>query len=268
MKRLVLVLLVLVALMGIASADCAAGNSAACDLPDYAQFKMTSEVQGDGLVVADRYVKLFSPDDFCADPDECCVDPFGNPGQQLKMHTHGSGSYQEMSDVNYMLDDNEATLTFNDSATMMLAAAAVPTQAVNVEWKEDICLKDYQVGAAMRERYYAAESVQKNTKGGITSVASTASVTGYGEIWMNTDSSFTGWGHFGVLATNKETDFVDVDEDYFGTYQMKKSAYMKVPKAPACPPTPPEDWLPCGNPTEWAQEIVSKCPSCPNVADW
>ena len=284
MKKLVLVLLVLIALIGVASATCScvAGNCKNCttDLPSYAIFKMTSQVQGDGLVVADRDIKMYSPDEFVYSKGKiktkyCCIDANGNPGQQLKMHTHGTGSYEETSDVSYNLNNTVAKLAFNDSATMTRAATSLDVQQkvqnVDVQWKEDICMKDYQIGVAMRERYYAAESVTKTTKGDITSVATKTNAsetnTGYGSMNMSVDSNFNGWGHFGVLATNSKTTFVDVSEDYFGSYTMKKTASIKVPKKPY-KHKPTEDWLPCDNPEEWCDEFLKKCPSCPNIKEW
>ncbi len=273
MKKLVLVLLVLIALIGVASAQCGcvADNCATCDLPDYINFKMTSQVQGDGLVVADRDIKMPSPDYINKTGTIfCCVDANGNPGQQLKMHTHGTGRYQENSDVSYNLNDNVAKLAFNDSATMTHAATSLDVQQkvqnVDVQWKEDICMKDYQIGVAMRERYYAAESVGKTTTGDITSVATdrsaTASNQGYGSMNMSVESNFNGWGHFGVLATDSKTTFVDVSEDYFGNYTMKKTASIKVPKGPYTY-IPTEDWLPCNNPEEWCDECGH-----PEAASW
>ena len=279
MKKLVLVLLVLIALIGVASAQqcsCVADNCATCNLPDYINFTMTSQVQGDGLVVADRDIKMPSPDYINETGTMfCCIDANNNPGQQLKMHTHGTGSYEENSDVSYNLNDNVAKLTFNDSATMTHAATSLDVQQkvqnVDVQWKEDTCMKDYQTGVAMRERYYAAESVTKTTKGNITSVATdnaaTTSNQGYGYMWMSVDSNFNGWGHFGVLATNSRTTFVDVSEDYFGSYTMKKTASIKVPKN-LHTHTPNNDWLPCDNPEEWCNEFLKKCPNCPNIKEW
>ena len=278
MKRLVLVLLVLVALIGTSAAatycSCMSGDCEKCDTPSYATFKMTSQVQGDGLVVADRDLKVASPDYIDTNGTRfCCVDTEGNPGQQLKMHTHGTGSYEETSDVSYNLNGKTAKLAFNDSATMTRAATSLDVQQtvqnVDVQWKEDICMKDYQIGVAMRERYYAAESVTKTTKGDITSVATDRSATesnqGYGSMNMSVDSSFTGWGHFGVVAKDgkvKGTTFIDVSEDYFGTYQMKKTASIKVPKAPYTY-TPTEDWLTCDNPASWCSECGH-----PEAASW
>ena len=276
MKKLVLVLLVLIALIGVASAQqcsCVADNCATCNLPDYINFTMTSQVQGDGLVVADRDIKMPSPDYINKTGTIfCCVDANGNPGQQLKMHTHGTGSYEETSDVKYRYNSigYVAKLTFNDSATMTHAATSLDVQQkvqnVDVQWKEDTCMKDYQIGVAMRERYYAAESVTKTTKGDITSVATDRTAKesnqGYGSMNMSVDSSFNGWGHFGVLATDGKTTFVDVSEDYFGDYTMKKTASIKVPKNPNIG-IPPEEWLPCDNPEEWCNECGH-----PEAASW
>ncbi|MBE9594592.1 MAG: hypothetical protein IMF19_14060, partial [Proteobacteria bacterium] len=133
----------------------------------------------------------------------------------------------------------------------------------SILWKEDLCIKNYQIGTAMRAKYTDADYIKKSidskvfcinpkredkdTKDCLIKDNRETEVPGYGIAKMNILSTVSGASHVGVVVK----DIVDhhitkirVSEDYIGNFNMTKHMEVKMLKHVGAPS---DDicWLPC-----------------------
>ena len=230
-------------------------------------FYQESMVEGTGLVMVDK--------DISTAP--------GVPSENLEtnLHIHGCGDYEvdqklkvvtvknyktpsgkfnrNVSQSIYYCEDAEMTFK---PVTLTSGSMTLIDDESSVKWKEDLCIKNYQIQTAMRAKYTDADYINKNIESNVTCVegywenrvkdnllvdAYETEVLGYGIAKMDIRSEVRGASHVGVVVKNN-TDhhitMIRVSEDYIGNFNMTKHMKVKVLKHEGAPSDVP-CWLPC-----------------------
>jgi hypothetical protein len=249
---------------------------AAAGIASAVTFNSTSTVHGDGFVAI------------------CEELTAGNLKTQFTQH--GCGNYDVEQVVNYKIEPaiNETykyypknaeytSIFFEEDATLTHApetlhfGMTIPGDVL--KFKEDLCIKNYQIGAAMRELYLYVDSLTKEVDSKLICMPAYCEDTnedginetargGYGLAELNTQSQVTGAAHIGVLLKKPEdphVTLVRVSDDYIGTFEIVKELEIRDEKSIKCP----DDelvygWLDCPSICPRPETYWEWCPGdCP-----
>ena len=130
-----------------------------------------------------------------------------NEGRAIRLHIHGEGVYHNRQKI------------YSDSEEMKYEEDMVASKEGNVSWTNDLCLKNYGMYSAVRERYTKAEFVEKDT----------IALMNKNETLVEIHSSFQGMGYF-ALRTLKPIH-VDAYDYYIGSFTFNKFVHLKMAEA-------------------------------------
>jgi hypothetical protein len=227
-------------------------------------FYQESMVQGTGLVMVDK--------------DISTAPWVPSENLETNLHIHGCGDYEVDQtlkavivskyytpngtfnrDVSQSIDYCEdAMMTFKPVA-LTSGSMTLIDDASSVKWKEDLCIKNHQIGTAMRAKYTDADYIKKTIESNVTCVEpykvnvdkwdynKETVEHGYGLAKMDILSTVSGASHIGAVVkviSDPHTTILRVSEDYIGNFTIDK--HMKVKKnKPGIADADDEEWLPC-----------------------
>lgn len=221
-----------------------------------ATFTHESMVSGTGLVMVDNEMNTVP----------------GNFSENLKntLHVHGCGEYDSGQLAKQEIVKKygklvSETITLEEDVTMTYKPVTLKSGSmvlINAEtaprWKEDLCIKNYQIGTAMRELYMSADYIKKNTKSNVTCLEPKCidekgdpkikekCVHGVGVVELDILSTVSGASHVGVLikGSKRGAEAVRVSEDYLGNFTIQKALKTREDKKKVCK-NDTEPWLVC-----------------------
>lgn len=234
---------------------------------DAVYFYQESMVEGTGLVMVDKDLNT-APGDF-------------DHNLETNLHIHGCGDYEVDQVLKLVLVGNYSTpsgklirdvsqsITLCEDAEMTFKPVALTSGSMtliddesSIKWKEDLCIKNYQINTAMRAKYTDADYIKKTIESNVTCVESYAldsdtkeglindtketGVYGYGIAKMDILSTVSGASHIGVVVKGRDPHItmIRVSEDYIGNFTIEKNMKVKILKK-AGAPKDEGDWLPC-----------------------
>jgi hypothetical protein len=228
-------------------------------------FYQESMVEGTGLVMVDKDISTM---------------PW-NPAHNLEtnLHIHGCGDYevdQVIKVVTVKEYDTETgnftrnvsqSIDYCEDAEMTFKPVSIKSGSMtlidagsSIKWKEDLCIKNYQINTAMRAKYTDADYIKKTIESNVTCIESykadedcdpwynkETAVPGYGLVKMDILSTVSGASHVGVVVkdmVDPHITIIRVSEDYIGNFTIEKN--MKVKKVKLGTADEDKyDWLPC-----------------------
>jgi hypothetical protein len=251
-------------------------------------FYQESMVEGTGLVMVDKDISTA---------------PW-NPAQNLEtnLHIHGCGDYEVDQTLKAVIVSKYATLggaygpgnafkpsgtflrdvsqsiEYCEDAEMTFKPVSITSGSMtliddesSVKWKEDLCIKNHQIGTAMRAKYTDADYIKKTIESNVSCVEPyrknnegypdptfEESVSGCGIAKMDILSTVSGASHIGVVVkdissqtlrarygSNAHTTIIRVSEDYIGNFTIDKHMKVKMNKPGGDGDDDDEEWLPC-----------------------
>jgi len=167
----------------------------------------------------------------------------------------------------------DAEMTFKP-VTIQSGSMTLIDDDTSVKWKEDLCIKNHQIGTAMRAKYTDADYIKKTIESNVTCVEPyrtnnqvypedpifEGSVSGYGIAKMDILSTVSGTSHIGVVVKdtssqtrrrvvapirNAHTTILRVSEDYIGNFTIDKHMTVKMNKPGPIGNRDVAEWLPC-----------------------
>lgn len=231
-----------------------------------ATFTQDSIVTGTGLVMVDK--------DLNTHP--------GDLANNLvtRLHTHGCGEYDAEQVVTLdVIDDywssgafkreNRSSIDLCEQAEMtyepitLTSGSMVLTDEERApKWKQDLCIKNYQIGTAMTARFMDADYIQKDIISNVSCIepyevnvvkedpSKEKGIHGVGLVKLDIQSTVSGKSHVGVVSYGVPVPAITrppairVSEDYIGNFTMEKHLKVELTKLPS--PTPDKvGWLPC-----------------------
>ena len=167
----------------------------------------------------------------------------------------------------------DAEMTFKP-VTIQSGSMTLIDDDTSVKWKEDLCIKNHQIGTAMRAKYTDADYIKKTIESNVTCVAPyrrnnegwpddtwEEEVHGYGVAKMDILSTVSGASHIGVVVkditirtlrsplaapvVNEHTTILRVSEDYIGNFTIDKHMTVKMNKPAPDANRDGREWLPC-----------------------
>jgi hypothetical protein len=234
---------------------------------DDVYFYQESMVEGTGLVMVDKDVNTV-PGDL-------------NHNLETNLHIHGCGDYEVDQRLKVVIVSSytsngtfrrpvSKSITLCEDAEMTFKPVALTSGSMtlidddtSVKWKEDLCIKNYQIGTAMRAKYTDADYIKKTIESNVTCVAPYTEdkdtkeclikdnketvVQGYGLAKMDILSTVSGASHIGVVVKDgidPHITRIRVSEDYIGNFTIEKNMKVKILKR-AIAPADDVCWLPC-----------------------
>ena len=234
---------------------------------DDVYFYQESMVEGTGLVMVDKDIST-------------APGPGLYPAHNLEtnLHIHGCGDY-EVDQVlkvvivkNYTQKGNRTiiravsqTIDYCEDAEMTFKPVALTSGSMtlidddtSVKWKEDLCIKNYQINTAMRAKYTDADYIKKTIVSNVSCVEpyllnedkwdknKETAVHGYGIAKMDILSTVSGASHIGVVVKDRDPHItmIRVSEDYIGNFTIEKNMKVKIDK-PRYAIDDDKEWLPC-----------------------
>jgi hypothetical protein len=252
---------------GIALADCT-GNV------DDVYFYQESMVEGTGLVMVDKDINT-------------APGP-GYPSHNLEtnLHIHGCGDYEADQVIKVVVVKNYKTpsgkfvrnvsqsIDFCEMAEMSFKPVTLTSGSMtlidddtSIKWKEDLCIKNYQINTAMRAKYTDADYIKKTIESNVTCVEpyktnekcdpwynKESALHGYGLAKMDILSTVSGASHIGVVVKDRDPHItmIRVSEDYIGNFTIEKHMKVKMHK-PITTKKDDADWLPCPWEDDWTR---------------
>ena len=265
-------------------------------------FYQESMVAGTGLVMVDKDINTV---------------PW-NPAQNLEttLHIHGCGDYEVdqtlkavvvskyatlggawtrapgpaavpvwrppgtwLRDVSQSIDYCEDAMMTFKPITIQSGSMTLIDDDTSIKWKEDLCIKNHQIGTAMRAKYTDADYIKKTIESNVSCVEPyrrnnegwpnptwEESVSGCGIAKMDILSTVSGASHIGVVVkdiTSKSarglngdphTTILRVSEDYIGNFTIDKHMKVKMNK-PWGAGKDDKEWLPC----PWGETFGGDC---------
>ena len=250
-------------------------------------FYQDSMVEGTGLVMVDKDINTA---------------PW-NPSQNLEtnLHIHGCGDYEVDQTLKVLIVRKYATLggawtpggwlpsgtflgnvsqsiDYCEDAMMTFKPVALTSGSMtlidddtSVKWKEDLCIKNHQIGTAMRAKYTDADYIKKTIESNVSCVEPyrrnnegwpdptwEEAVSGCGIAKMDILSTVSGASHVGVVVKditsqtrsslfgqNAHTTILRVSEDYIGNFTIDKHMTVKMNKPALGGADGDKGWLPC-----------------------
>jgi hypothetical protein len=243
---------------------------------DDVYFYQESMVEGTGLVMVDKDISTM--------PVRYPWYPWYRlyPSHKLEtnLHIHGCGDYEVDQVLKVVTVSNYSTpsgklnrpvsqsITLCEDAEMTFKPVALTSGSMtlidddtSVKWKEDLCIKNYQIGTAMRAKYTDADYIKKTIESNVTCVEAyrinneaypgdpieETAVDGYGIAKMDILSTVSGASHIGVVVKDRydpRITRIRVSEDYIGNFTIEKNMKVKVIKHEYAGKDDKE-WLPC-----------------------
>ena len=231
---------------------------------DSVYFYQESMVEGTGLVMVDKDLNT-APWDLAHN-------------LETNLHIHGCGDYEVDQVLKLVLVGNYSTpsgklkrdvsqsITLCEDAEMTFKPVALTSGSMtliddesSIKWKEDLCIKNYQIATAMRAKYTDADYIKKTIESNVTCVEpyrvdvdkwddnKETAVHGYGVAKMDILSTVSGASHIGVVVKNTinpHITMIRVSEDYIGNFTIEKNMKVKVNK-PWSAGKDDKEWLPC-----------------------
>ena len=237
---------------------------------DVVYFYQESMVEGTGLVMVDKDINT-------------APGP-GYPSHNLEtnLHIHGCGDYEVDQTLKVVIVKNYYTpngtyegdvsqsIDYCEDAEMTFKPVALTSGSMtliddesSVKWKEDLCIKNYQVNTAMRAKYTDADYIKKtiesnvscfepyivdeDTEDCVTKDIKEKGVHGYGIAKMDILSTVSGASHIGVVVkdiADPHITKIRVSEDYIGNFSIEKHMKVKIVKHVTAP-SESVCWLPC-----------------------
>lgn len=237
-------------------------------------FYQESMVEGTGLVMVDKDISTYG----------ISTIPWHPHNLQTNLHIHGCGDYEVdqvlklVREANYILNETSngsiilirrpvsQSITLCEDAEMTFKPVALTSGSMtliddesSIKWKEDLCIKNYQIGTAMRAKYTDADYIKKTIESNVTCVEPYAlnvdkwddnketAVHGYGVAKMDILSTVSGASHIGVVVKNggdPHKTMIRVSEDYIGNFTIEKNMKVKMLKI-VIAPKDDKEWLPC-----------------------
>jgi hypothetical protein len=201
-------------------------------------FRHTVNVSGDGIVAVHKRV---------------CVDNL-----TTQFSHHGCGDYS----IDQVLDSSSTAITLNENYAVMnykpkMLQAGISIPGEGLKFKDDLCIKNREVGAAMTVQYTYADSITKETM-------SRVSYTPLAE--LDIQSRVTGTAYIGVLLKDPDDPHetqVHVSEDYMGTFNLLRWLEIKDIKKSASSGSDEtdEDWLLCPSNGTYPETGWEWCPT-------
>jgi hypothetical protein len=231
-------------------------------------FYQKSMVEGTGLVMVDK--------DLSTAPGS---GPRSDHNLETNLHIHGCGDYEVDQVITVVLLSNYSTpsgkwnrsvgqsIDFCEDAEMTFKPVSITSGSMtliddesSIKWKEDLCIKNYQIRTAMRAKYTDADYIKKTIVSNVSCVEPYVinnkvhpsdrtfdeAVHGHGIAKMDILSEVRGASHVGVVvkARNPHKTMIRVSEDYIGNFNMTK--HMKVKMNKPIPGGNDEgEWLKC-----------------------
>nr|QNO54951.1 hypothetical protein MCEIKFBD_00012 [Methanosarcinales archaeon ANME-1 ERB7] len=231
-------------------------------------FYQESMVEGTGLVMVDKDINT--------------VPAPGYPSHNLEtnLHIHGCGDYEVDQvlkvvivknyytpngtwnrDVSQSIDYCEdAMMTFKPVALTSGSMTLIDDES-SILWKEDLCIKNYQIDTAMRAKYTDASYIKKTIESNVSCVEPylinneaypgdpnyETTVSGCGIAKMDILSTVSGASHIGVVVKARDDPHITmirVSEDYIGNFTIDKHMKVKMNK-PGDTGKDGKEWLPC-----------------------
>jgi hypothetical protein len=228
-------------------------------------FYQESMVEGTGLVMVDKDINT-------------APGP-GYPAHNLEtnLHIHGCGDYEVDQvikvvivrsyytpngtwdrDVSQSIDYCEdAMMTFKPVALTSGSMTLIDDES-SILWKEDLCIKNYQINTAMRAKYTDASYIKKTIESNVSCVEpyrvdvdewdenEEVAVSGCGIAKMDILSTVSGASHVGVVVKDSDPHItmIRVSEDYIGNFTIDKHMKVKMNK-PWDAVKDGKEWLPC-----------------------
>ena len=231
-------------------------------------FYQDSMVVGTGLVMVDKDINT-------------APGP-GYPSHNLEtnLHIHGCGDYEVDQVIKVVILSNYSTpsgkfnrsvsqsIDYCEDAMMTFKPVALTSGSMtlidddtSVKWKEDLCIKNYQIDTAMRAKYTDADYIKKTIESNVSCVepyrinneaypgdpTHETAVSGYGIAKMDIRSTVIGASHIGVVVKDKNDPHITmirVSEDYIGNFTIEKHMKVKMNK-PIAGGKDDKGWLPC-----------------------
>nr|CBH37033.1 hypothetical protein, secreted [uncultured archaeon]CBH37667.1 hypothetical secreted protein [uncultured archaeon]CBH39984.1 hypothetical protein, secreted [uncultured archaeon] len=233
---------------------------------DAVYFHQESMVEGTGLVMVDKDINT-------------APEP-GYPAHNLEtnLHIHGCGDYEVDQVITVVVVKNYKTpsgkfnrnvsqsIDFCEDAEMTFKPVALTSGSMtliddesSIKWKEDLCIKNYQINTAMRAKYTDADYIKKTIVSNVSCVEpylvnedkwdwnKEKGEHGYGIAKMDILSTVSGASHVGVVVkddTDPHITMIRVSEDYIGNFSIEKNMKVKIDK-PIKGEDDDKEWLPC-----------------------
>lgn len=261
----------IVALLFVGTSNVLAGEENINDV----YFYQESMVEGTGLVMVDKDISTA---------------PWV-PAHNLEtnLHIHGCGDYEVDQVLKAVIvssyytpngtfnRDVSQSITCSEDAEMTFKPVALTSGSMtliddesSILWKEDLCIKNHQIGTAMRAKYTDASYIKKTIESNVSCVEPylinnetyrgesnyDTAVSGCGIAQMDILSTVSGASHIGVVVkditsqslrspyVNPHTTILRVSEDYIGNFTIEKNMKVKMNK-PGTSDKDKADWLPC-----------------------
>ncbi len=245
------------------------GIALAADFDDV-YFYQESMVEGTGLVMVDKDINTVPGPGYPLYPSH---------NLETNLHIHGCGDYEVdqvlkvVTVLNYTQKGNRTiirpvtqSIDYCEDAEMTFKPVALTSGSMtliddesSVKWKEDLCIKNYQIGTAMRAKYTDADYIKKTIVSNVTCVEpyivdkkcdpwdhKETAVHGYGIAKMDILSTVSGASHIGVIVKDRNPHItkIRVSEDYIGNFTIEKNMKVRIDK-PGFAIDDGKDWLPC-----------------------
>ncbi|MGB3458187.1 MAG: hypothetical protein WBB08_02595 [Halobacteriota archaeon] len=240
---------------------------------DRIYFYQESMVEGTGLVMVDKDISTM---------------PW-NPAHNLEtnLHIHGCGDYEVDQTLKVVIVDRyytpngtfnrnvsqsidyceDAEMTFKP-VTLTSGSMTLIDDDTSILWKEDLCIKNYQIGTAMRAKYTDASYIKKTIESNVSCVEPylinneaypgesnyETAVSGCGIAKMDILSTVSGASHIGVVVKARDDPHITmirVSEDYIGNFTIDKHMKVKMNKPYDTDDKDGKEWLPCPWEDDW-----------------
>jgi len=122
----------------------------------------------------------------------------------IKLHIHGDGVYSTKQRI------------YGDEDKMEYEEDTILSKVGELLWTDDLCLKNYELPSAVRERYTYSKFIDKETKAFMDK----------NETYAEISSSFQGMGYFALK--NLKTVYVNSYEYYVGTFDVEKVILVRI----------------------------------------
>jgi len=218
---------------------------------DDVYFYQESMVEGTGLVMVDKYINT-APSDL-------------SHNLETNLHIHGCGDYEVDQTLKAVIVGRYYTpsgkfnrnvsqsIVYCEDAEMTFKPLTIKSGSMtlidddtSIKWKEDLCIKNYQIGTAMRAKYTNADYIKKTIESNVTCVEPylinneaypgdsnyETAVSGCGTAKMDILSTVSGASHIGVVvkAIDPHITMLRVSEDYIGNFTIEKHMKVKMNK--------------------------------------
>jgi hypothetical protein len=215
---------------------------AAAGIASATTFRHTVNVSGDGIVAVHKRV---------------CVDDL-----TTQFSHHGCGDYSIDQVLDYTKKSSSTAITLNENYAVMnykpkMLQAGISIPGEGLKFKDDLCIKNRKIGAAMTVQYTYVDSITKETMSKVSYIPSAE---------LDIQSQVTGAAYIGVLLKDHDDPhetLVHVSEDYMGTFNLLKWLEIKdIKKSTSSSSDETDgDWLICPSDGTYPETGWEWCPT-------